>query len=92
MTEGKGELFHVNMLKAFRMRKQNGKIKLLQVVMEEDSAMNNSGMKILGEEPTCTFGEQLDEVKRNQLLTLLGKYKVYSARSQGGRTCRGNIT
>ena len=39
---------------------------------------------IKGGEPTYTFGKQLDEVKQKQLLTLLGKHKVFSKKP--GRT------
>ena len=53
-----------------------------EVVMEEDSDVQFWDKEV--REPTYTFGEQLDEVKRKQLLTLLGKHKVFSKKP--GRT------
>ena len=50
--------------------------------MEEDSDVQMWDIK--GGEPTYTFGKQLDEVMQKQLLTLLGKHKVFSKKP--GRT------
>ena len=70
-------VFHVNMLKAFQVRKPDeGSNYMEEVVMEEDSDVQFWDKEV--REPTYTFGEQLDEVKRKQLLTLLGKHKVFS--------------
>ena len=76
-------VFHVNMLKVFQVRKPDkGSNYMEEVVMEEDSDVQFWDKE--GEEPTYTFGKQLDEVKQKQLLALLGKHKVFSKKP--GRT------
>ena len=76
-------MFHANMLKAFQGRKPDeGSNYMEEVVMEEDSDVQFWDKEV--EEPTYTFGEKLEEVKKKQLLTLLGKHKVFSKKP--GRT------